>query len=130
MVIGQGFLKEEIRTGEKTREIDFQNYKGAENPFVLISPLISLPFCVIERNFGLISLHVIKETIYFKSVETFYQELMAHSLAIVRAHVLALGGNAFLGYSIRNIYTKEDKNQHYAVLSIAGDVARVVYSQE
>jgi hypothetical protein len=51
-------------------------------------------------------------------------------LAVVKAHVLCLGGNAVVGFSLDNIHVTESlKNQGYAMISVSGDVVKVTYSE-
>jgi uncharacterized protein YbjQ (UPF0145 family) len=52
----------------------------------------------------------------------FMQEMMA----IVKSHVTGLGGNAIVGYNLDQTEFTETNNQGYALVSISGDVVRVV----
>eukprot|EP00439_Symbiodinium_sp_Y106_P083698 s632_g24.t1 len=91
----------------------------ADKP-VLVSALSSIPYCQVERYCGLVTVHMIKET-----VNVFYHQFVAEALLTAKAHVLAVGGDALLGYRINNLFLREDKRRAYAVISISGDAAKL-----
>lgn len=96
-------------------------------PSVLVSALSAVPHCIIDRYCGLVTVHMIKETVnvtrHFESLQVFYHQFVAEALLTAKAHVLAVGGNALLGYRINNLFLREDKRRAYAVISISGDAA-------
>eukprot|EP00747_Dinoflagellata_sp_TGD_P012692 gnl/TRDRNA2_/TRDRNA2_121916_c1_seq1.p1 gnl/TRDRNA2_/TRDRNA2_121916_c1~~gnl/TRDRNA2_/TRDRNA2_121916_c1_seq1.p1 ORF type:complete len:558 (-),score=75.97 gnl/TRDRNA2_/TRDRNA2_121916_c1_seq1:187-1653(-) len=97
--------------------------------FVLVSALSSVPYCQVERYCGLVTVHMIKETVnvsrHFESLQVFYHQFVAEALLTAKAHVLAVGGNVLLGYRINNLFLREDKRRAYAVISISGDAAKL-----
>ncbi|CAE7589333.1 c2cd5, partial [Symbiodinium necroappetens] len=100
----------------------------ADKP-VLVSALSSIPYCQVERYCGLVTVHMIKETVnvtrQFESLQVFYHQFVAEALLTAKAHVLAVGGDALLGYRINNLFLREDKRRAYAVISISGDAAKL-----
>jgi len=99
-----------------------------ESPSViLVSPLSAIPTRKVQRHFGLVSVHMIKETTslkrgYQESLQVFYHQFLAEALWLARAHVSACQGNALLGFRISNLYLRHvDKRRAYAVLNILGD---------
>ncbi|CAK9086542.1 C2 domain-containing protein 5 (C2 domain-containing phosphoprotein of 138 kDa) [Durusdinium trenchii] len=72
---------------------------------------------------------MIKETVnvtrQFESLQVFYHQFVAEALLTAKAHVLAVGGDALLGYRINNLFLREDKRRAYAVISISGDAAKL-----
>lgn len=50
-------------------------------------------------------------------------------MAVVRAHVVALGGNALLGFRMDELVIEENaqKNQCYSLVSVSGDAFLVRY---
>merc|ERR1712000_659618 len=99
---------------------------------------MGLPHCQVERYCGLVTVHMIKETVnvtrQFESLQVFYHQFVAEALLIAKAQVLAAGGNALLGYRINNLFLREgaennlffseDRKRAYAVISISGDSAK------
>jgi len=119
-----------VGVGGKEREVYgyVDKGEGIGDPLeqiVLVSPLSSLPGCQVEKYIGLVALHVIKETTALKHFEVFYHEFVTDALCMARSHVLAIGGNALLGYRINNLFLTEEKHQAYAVLNICGDAVRL-----
>merc|ERR1712048_752841 len=96
---------------------------------VLVSALSSVPHCQVECYLGLITVHMIKETVnvtrQFESLQVFYHQFVAEALLSAKAHVRAVGGNGLLGYRINNLFLREDKRRAYAVISISGDAAKL-----
>ncbi|CAK9059175.1 unnamed protein product [Durusdinium trenchii] len=100
----------------------------ADKP-VLVSALSSIPNCEVEQYCGFVTVHMIKETVnvtrQFESLQVFYHQFVAEALLTAKAHVLAVGGDALLGYRINNLFLREDKRRAYAVISISGDAAKL-----
>jgi hypothetical protein len=102
-----------------------------------ITPLATVPHSTNQRYLGRTSLHFIKEAnlIYDTLVGSagmgeFTHVFLMEILAVVKAHVLCLGGNAVVGFSLDNIHVTESlKNQGYAMISVSGDVVKVTYSE-
>lgn len=100
----------------------------ADKP-VLVSALSSIPNCEVEQYCGFVTVHMIKETVnvtrQFESLQVFYHQFVAEALLTAKAHVLAVGGDALLGYRINNLFLREDKRRADAVISISGDAAKL-----
>lgn len=103
---------------------------------VEISPLSFIPLSKLEVFLGRISLHFIKEThLVYESLSGmngmggFSALFMQEMLAVVKAHVAGLGGNAIIGYNIDQFIFTESINQGYALVSISGDVVRTVQAE-
>ncbi|KAI8908982.1 hypothetical protein EDD86DRAFT_206598 [Gorgonomyces haynaldii] len=98
-----------------------------------IVPTSFVPGSRIVAFLGRLSLHFIKETsLMYESrsgmngmgrfIFMFQQEIMA----VLRAHTIALGGNAVIGYTMDQFLFEETFNQGYGLISISGDIVRVV----
>uniref|UniRef100_A0A7S0FG36 C2CD5 C-terminal domain-containing protein n=1 Tax=Pyrodinium bahamense TaxID=73915 RepID=A0A7S0FG36_9DINO len=96
---------------------------------VLVCALSAVPHCQVERYCGLVTVHMIKETVnvtrQFESLQVFYHQFVAEALLTAKARVLAVGGDALLGYRINNLFLREDTRRAYAVISISGDAAKL-----
>jgi len=96
---------------------------------VLVSALSTAPDCQVERYCGLVTVHMIKENVnvtkQFESLQVFYHQFVAETLSTAKAHVLAVGGDALLGYRINNLFLREESGRAYAVISISGDAAKL-----
>jgi hypothetical protein len=116
-------------------EQNFDQIKSiGEKSRIELTPLLSIPGTTFIRFLGRISLHFIKESnLTYDSYGSsgmggFCHAFLMELLAVVKAHVLCLGGNAAVGLSIDEIKFDESiKNQGYALLSISGDVIEVQY---
>lgn len=116
-----------------------QRFRGspmALEGVIEITPLASLPSQISHFN-GRISLHFIKEThLAFETCSGmngmggFTAVFMHEMMAVVRAHTLALGGNAVVGFSIDQSLFSESVNYGYALVSISGDVVRSLPEDE
>lgn len=75
-------------------------------------------------------MHVVKEDLNLSDhldeefeMALFIQNLMAELMALARANVIALGGNALVSFKFDQMLCTENvKNQAYALLSVSGDV--------
>eukprot|EP00927_Polykrikos_kofoidii_P061158 TRINITY_DN56029_c0_g1_i1.p1 TRINITY_DN56029_c0_g1~~TRINITY_DN56029_c0_g1_i1.p1 ORF type:complete len:1230 (-),score=132.65 TRINITY_DN56029_c0_g1_i1:165-3854(-) len=103
--------------------------KDSAAPSVLVSALSAVPHRIVDRYCGLVTVHMIKETVnvtrQFESLQVFYHQFVAEALQTAKAHVSAVGGNALLGYRINNLFFRQDKRRAYAVISISGDSAKL-----
>lgn len=108
--------------------------KESKPPTVLVSALSAVPHCTVDRYCGLVTVHMIKETVnvtrQYETMQVFYHQFVAEALLSAKAHVLAVGGNALLGYRINNLFLREDKRRAYAVISISGDAAKLARNDE
>merc|ERR1711920_1075675 len=95
----------------------------------LASALSTAPDCQVERYCGLVTVHMIKENVnmtrQFESLQVFYHQFVAETLSTAKAPVLAVGGDALLGYRINNLFLREESRRAYAVISISGDAAKL-----
>jgi hypothetical protein len=109
--------------------------KEAEFNPVEITPLTTVPNSSHAQYLGRISLHFIKESnlmydslLGSSGMGEFTHVFLMELLAIVKAHVICLGGNAVVSFSIDQIhFTESLKNQGYAMVSVSGDVVQVAY---
>lgn len=87
----------------------------------------SIPASVTIKHHGSISLKLFKE-IHLSEVPggsslAFCQDLLLEAMAILRAHVIALGGNALVNLQLKPAAFLENfKNQLHGILHISGDV--------
>ena len=115
--------------------------------FVEITPLYQLLDRQVTSYRGRISLHFVKEDLNLHHiygnhyVDMSYQQadeavdddlgrfihsFMIEIQAVLRAHTIALGGNAILGYRVEHSEFYETvKNQAYGMISVAGDIVHV-----
>lgn len=124
----------EEQTRTRTCEASSQNCSAERDgpgSFVLVSALSSVPCCTVERYCGLVTVHMVKETAdirgQFETLQVFYHQFVAEALLIAKAQVLAVGGNALLGYRINNLFlhTGKHNKKAYAVISISGDAGKL-----
>ncbi|PFX32665.1 C2 domain-containing protein 5 [Stylophora pistillata] len=75
------------------------------------------PLCVKIKNGGL---------------NVFMQAFVAEAQAMLRAHVLAIGGNALVSYQLNEIVLLDNPHKHQGqcLLNISGDAVRVLYEEE
>jgi len=100
--------------------------------WVEITPLSTIPGTKVERYLGNLNFYFIRETSSLREsggLSTFMHSFFTEILAVVRAHVSALGGNALLSYFMTRcaILHNPHKNQGQCVLNVGGDAAYVVY---
>ncbi|EFA77124.1 C2 calcium-dependent membrane targeting domain-containing protein [Heterostelium album PN500] len=100
---------------------------GLEMRQVELTPLSYLPKCKMERYLGRVNIHLIKESFSVRDnggLGVFSHVFLTEANAILRAHVLSLGGNALVGYHIDEfnlILDSGPKGQAYSLISISGD---------
>jgi hypothetical protein len=90
----------------------------------------TIPASVTVHNLGSISLKLLKEVhlneVPGGSAATFTLDFLLEAYAILRAHVIALGGNALTNLAVRPAAFLENfKNQLHGVLLLSGDVLEV-----
>lgn len=100
---------------------------------VIITSLYCIPNMKVSRFLGRITFHLVRESTFVyssnssDSASKFHQSFITEIYAVIRTHVIALGGNAMLGYSIDQVIMNNNFKTHgYAVLSVSGDAVRVV----
>ena len=97
---------------------------------VEITSLEDIPGAVILRYLGSLSLHLVKETTSLRDaggLARFVHQFITDTMCIARAQAAARGGNAIVGYRMRQITVMEQpgKNNGQAVISYLGDVVEV-----
>lgn len=95
-----------------------------------LTPASTIPSSVTAAHFGNISLKFFKEIhlneIPGGSAAAFSHDLLLEAFAIMRAHVIALGGNALVNLAIRPAaFLDNFKNQLHGILHLSGDVLEV-----
>ncbi|XP_052800136.1 C2 domain-containing protein 5-like isoform X3 [Mya arenaria] len=91
-----------------------------------ITPMTYVPGSRIERYIGSYNFFFIRETSSLKEVGGvcgFMQKFITEVLAIVRAHVSSLGGNALVAYNMTQcvLLNNEHKNQSQCLINVCGD---------
>ncbi|KAG5457055.1 MAG: hypothetical protein BJ554DRAFT_3037, partial [Olpidium bornovanus] len=105
---------------------------GSSAPFVDMSPLSFVPGCRVTAHLGTLSLHFVKEAHVSRETPTgglggFVHEFLAEVLAVVRAQVGGLGGNALVGLRVdQSLFEESIKSVGYGLVSVSGDVVEVV----
>ncbi|OQR94613.1 hypothetical protein ACHHYP_01091 [Achlya hypogyna] len=107
---------------------------GHPNPFhqsssarewIELTPLSYVPGSKILRYLGRITLHFIKESWTVRELGglgAFFHLFLSEAIAVVRAHVRALGGNAMLSFRLVPIESSQlYRNQVYNMISVTGD---------
>ncbi|XP_063241402.1 C2 domain-containing protein 5 isoform X3 [Bacillus rossius redtenbacheri] len=100
-----------------------------------ITPLCYIPGGKIERYLGNLNFFFIRESTGIREcggLSGFVHSFVTEVLAIVRAHVTALGGNAMVAYFISEciLYHSPHKNQGQCLVNVGGDVVLVSYFTE
>ena len=95
---------------------------------VFLTPLHTIDGYRVRRNRGMVALHFIRETWYEEEdkagINNYTHKFLLEVLAIAKAHVKSIGGNALLSLKILPQETaEEDVNQAYSMITITGDAA-------
>lgn len=95
--------------------------------YVFLTPLTSITGYRVKRYCGLVVLHFIRETWHLEeqaSMNNYSHKFLLEVLAVAKAHVRCIGGNALLSVRILPQETaEEDVNQAYSMITISGDAA-------
>ncbi|XP_060570000.1 LOW QUALITY PROTEIN: C2 domain-containing protein 5-like [Ruditapes philippinarum] len=102
---------------------------------IQITPLAYVPGAKIEKYIGSYNFFFIRETTSVREVGGvcgFMQKFIMEVLAIVRAHVSSLGGNALVAYNLTQcvLLTNEHKNQSQCLINVCGDAVHAVKEGE
>jgi len=94
-----------------------------------ITSLMRLPGSRIERYMGHLNFFFIRESTSIREdggLSGFMQSFITEVLAIVRAHVSALGGNAMVSYFMTEciLLHNPHKNQGQCLINVGGDVVQ------
>ncbi|KAF5300394.1 hypothetical protein FQR65_LT01015 [Abscondita terminalis] len=100
-----------------------------------ITPLSYVPGGKIDRYLGNLNFFFIRETTSIREeggLSGFIHTFVTEVLAIVRAHIAALGGNAMVGYYMTECIFSHSlhKNQGQCLINVGGDVVFVSYYNE
>lgn len=98
-----------------------------------MTPLSHIPSGRIERYMGNLDFFFIRESTSVREsggLNGFIQSFVTEVLAIVRAHVSALGGNAMVAFQMTQciLLYNPHKNQGQCLINVAGDAVLVQYS--
>ncbi|XP_023232164.1 C2 domain-containing protein 5-like [Centruroides sculpturatus] len=110
------------------KQVPFREYFGIE-----MTPLSHVPSGKIERYMGNLDFFFIRESTSVREnggLNGFIQSFVTEVLAIVRAHVSALGGNAMVAFQMTEciLLYNPHKNQGQCLINVAGDAVLVQYS--
>ncbi|CAH1785770.1 unnamed protein product [Owenia fusiformis] len=100
-----------------------------------LTPLPFIPGAHIEHYLGNINFFIIRESTSIREsggLSGFVQSFITEVMAIARAHVAALGGNALVGYKMTECVLLDNphKNQAQCLLNVCGDVVHVLYDRD
>ncbi|XP_065165610.1 uncharacterized protein [Atheta coriaria] len=114
----------------KQRHVPYRERHGVD-----ITPLSYVPGGKIEKYLGNLNFFFIRETTSLREeggLSGFVHSFVTEILAIVRAHVTALGGNAMVAYFITECVLNHNlhKNQGQCLINVGGDVVYVSYFTE
>ncbi|XP_002740068.2 C2 domain-containing protein 5-like [Saccoglossus kowalevskii] len=101
-------------------------------PAVEITPLCFVPGATFDKYLGNINLYYIRESTSVREVggvSGFMHSFVSEVQAMVRSHVLALGGNAIVAYDMIECVLMDNphKNQCQCLINVTGDAVRVMY---
>jgi len=110
-------------------------YVQKERKLVDITTLIRLPGSRVERYLGHLNFFFIRESTCIREdggLSGFMQSFITEVLAIVRAHVSALGGNAMVAYFMTQcvLLHNPHKNQGQCLINVGGDVVQAARCPE
>ncbi|RLN74232.1 hypothetical protein BBJ28_00000605 [Nothophytophthora sp. Chile5] len=102
---------------------------GGGREWIELTPLAYIPGAHVTRYLGRVTLHFIKESWTVREsggLGAFYHLFLSEAIAIVRAHVRSLGGNAMLTFRLVPIESSQlYRNQVYNMISITGDAVMI-----
>ncbi|XP_014282647.1 C2 domain-containing protein 5 isoform X3 [Halyomorpha halys] len=99
-----------------------------------VSPLCYVPGARISNYLGNLNFFFIRESSCIREsggLSSFVHGFVAEVLAIVRAHVTAIGGNALISYTMSECYLMNNthKNQAQCLINVGGDAVFVKYTE-
>jgi len=112
--------------------IQKRNQLLRDRQVVEISPLTFIPSRKIEKYLGNLNFFFIRESTSIREnggISGFVHGFITELLAVVRAHIAALGGNAMVSFYMTELILADNqhKNQGQCLISIGGDA---VYTTE
>ncbi|CAF0888667.1 unnamed protein product [Brachionus calyciflorus] len=98
---------------------------------VEVTNLSYVPNATIENYLGLINLFLIRESTQIKEnggLSGFMHCFITEVLAMARAHVISLGGNALLSFKMTECMLLDNphRNQGQCLINVSGDAVRIV----
>ncbi|XP_076168517.1 uncharacterized protein LOC143147284 isoform X2 [Ptiloglossa arizonensis] len=120
-------LRSKIHTAHKHKHVPLKGRYGVD-----ITPLSYLPGGRIERYLGNLNFFFIRESTSIREnggLSGFTHSFVMEVLAIVRAHITALGGNAMVAFFMTKcvLLHSPHKNQGQCLINVGGDVVSVSY---
>ncbi|XP_024224160.1 uncharacterized protein LOC100749718 isoform X2 [Bombus impatiens] len=120
-------LRSKIFTTRKHKHVPLKGRYGVD-----ITPLSYLPGGRIERYLGNLNFFFIRESTSIREnggLSGFTHSFVMEVLAIVRAHITALGGNAMVAFFMTKcvLLHSPHKNQGQCLINVGGDVVSVSY---
>ncbi|XP_070556208.1 C2 domain-containing protein 5-like isoform X2 [Ptychodera flava] len=117
------------------RRMQYIKDSAVYRPVVEITPLCYVPGATIDRYMGNINLYFIRESTSVREVggvSGFMHSFVSEVQAMIRSHVLALGGNAIVAYDMIECVLSENphKNQCQCLINVTGDAVRVIHDLE
>lgn len=99
-----------------------------------VTPLCYVPGARIVNYLGNLNFFFIRESSCIREsggLSSFVHGFVAEVLAIVRAHVTAIGGNALISYTMTECYLMNNahKNQAQCLINVGGDAVFAKYSE-
>ncbi|XP_055610294.1 C2 domain-containing protein 5 isoform X2 [Uranotaenia lowii] len=100
-----------------------------------ITPLTYVPGGKIEKYLGNLNFFFIRESTAVKEnggISGFIHSFIVEVLAVIRAHITALGGNAMVAFHLTELVLVDNlhKNQGQSLISAGGDVVFVSYYKD
>lgn len=120
----------EHKRQDQTTSMQMSSARAAINSSIDITSLSYIPGAKDYHYLGNLSFSFVRETNSVREnggLNGFIHCFLMEVYAIVRAHVSALGGNAFLSFRLQQscILYHSNKNQAQCLISVAGDAAQV-----
>ncbi|XP_076290248.1 C2 domain-containing protein 5 isoform X1 [Lasioglossum baleicum] len=120
-------LRTKLHTTHKHKHVPLKGRYGVD-----ITPLSYLPGGRIERYLGNLNFFFIRESTSIREnggLSGFTHSFIMEVLAIVRAHITALGGNAMVAFFMTKcvLLHSPHKNQGQCLINVGGDVVSVSY---
>ncbi|CAK4854938.1 unnamed protein product [Aphanomyces euteiches] len=114
-----------ITPASPTKDLSVPSAFTHSREWIELTPLSYVPGAKILRYLGRITLHFIKESWTVREIGglgAFFHLFLSEAIAVVRAHVRALGGNAMLSFRLVPIESSQlYRNQVYNMISVTGD---------
>ncbi|RXG51440.1 C2 domain-containing protein 5 [Armadillidium vulgare] len=128
---GRSSLKTRIKRGDK-KIVSYHLPPKGDHFGVEITPLSFIPGARIERYLGNLNFFFIRESTSIKEnggLSGFMGSFVTEVLALVRAHVAAIGGNAMISYFLSEciLLHNPHKNQGQCLINVGGDIVQVIY---